>query len=177
MTTEPTTLEALLSRIRVLLEARTVECPDKGEDVGWKDGVHTEFGYRPFQDIPHLACNGTGSIADPRYAPLLALVREECFHLSFKVTDNWDFNDDDWEDAVREDEPISCNCRGSGYMTRTDWREGKDEGALYGAFSKATERDMDLWGAYMTAKMERSHNILSNRAAAEAMLAALEAMP
>lgn len=38
------------------------KCQDKGEEVGWKDGVHTEFGYRPFQDTPHRACNGTGKV-------------------------------------------------------------------------------------------------------------------
>lgn len=37
-------------------------CPDKGENVGMKDGIHTEFGYRPFQDQPHAACSGTGRI-------------------------------------------------------------------------------------------------------------------
>ena len=43
-----------------------------------KWGVHTEFGYRPFQDKPHSACNGTGRIPDPRYAALREVLVGEC---------------------------------------------------------------------------------------------------
>ena len=40
-------------------------CPDEGEDVGLNaSGVHTQFGYRPFQDMPHEACSGLGYVPD-----------------------------------------------------------------------------------------------------------------
>ena len=39
----------------------TKECPNSGEDVGLNaESIHTEFGYRSFQDRPHTACGGTG---------------------------------------------------------------------------------------------------------------------
>ncbi len=47
------------------LAAMTGPCPDdRSQDFGiWMvNGVHTEFGYRRFQDQPHPACKGTGRV-------------------------------------------------------------------------------------------------------------------
>src|SRR3990167_7269821 len=94
----------------------TVECPDKGEEVGWKNGVHTEFGYRPFQDMPHRPCNGTGKVL--RYPHLFEAFYTHCIHC-YVEGHPW-LND---EVGV----PVPCHvCGGAGYVVRpvmeTCWR-------------------------------------------------------
>lgn len=52
-----------VGQVPVLLGVTVERCPNRGEDVGWsKEGIHTDFGYRPFQDRPHDVCGGSGYI-------------------------------------------------------------------------------------------------------------------
>lgn len=68
MTMKP---EPTLEELKWAIAKAETECPDDGENVGMNHGgIHTEFGYRRFQDHPHVLCNGTGRV--PRFPELRA---------------------------------------------------------------------------------------------------------
>ena len=54
------------------LAEQTKPCPDDGENIGWKGSIHTAFGYRPFQDMAHPDCGGTGKV------PMFPTLRRVC---------------------------------------------------------------------------------------------------
>lgn len=49
-------------KVYLLDDSVRVKCLDRGEEIGWKDGVHVEFGYVPFLDDSHSLCDGRGWI-------------------------------------------------------------------------------------------------------------------
>ena len=90
----------------------TVECPDRGEEVGWKDGVYTEFGYRPFLDHPHAACNGTGRV--PRFP-------EPGKPCNVRIRGDFGAGDPNFPEARGERHPENCpRCHGLGYVPSDD---------------------------------------------------------
>ena len=66
---------------------------------------------------------------DPAFAPLLALVREQCW----VCVGSGEYTDDTLQGQIYPCPP----CHGTGYLSRYDYWEAADDGALEGAFFKA----------------------------------------
>ena len=100
------------------LALATVPCPDDGEDVSMShEGVHTEWGYRRFQDHPHAACGGTGRV------PWLKGVRVTCFCYGFyrkgEIGAEWHKSANGIKAALRKRNPI-VDCGGRGFTISED---------------------------------------------------------
>lgn len=135
----PRVSAASLDRLRAILEAQVVPCPDEGENVRTAiNGRHIDFsfGYSPIKVYLHTKCGGTGRLPDPAFAPLLALVRVECGCGCHRNTLR--SHQQHYAGCPPWEGPDACN----GYLTRT-W-QAAPVGALAGALQFAIPKPLVL---------------------------------
>lgn len=135
-----------LEKLQALLEARTVPCPGPHtETLSWSnlfDYTTHKLEASCFHDC------GEGRLADPIFAPLLALVRKKCprYDAVSRYTPGVGLTLQACQAQQEYCRSGQDDCKGSGYITRTAYWQAAPEEALTGAIiATALAAPEDSW--------------------------------